>query len=125
MADNKHTEDMGDDELDQIIQDMSKEDEAQAPVEAAVAAGSSASSPTPSLSVVPSESPRTAKAETTAAPGQSLALELTGVVNLKLRFASGDRSIELTCTEEALVCRMADGTEFRLPTGVSAKRKAA
>lgn len=123
MADNKHTEDMGDDELDQIIQDMSKED--QEPAEAAAVVSPTASAPAPSLSVVSSETPRTVKTEAATAPGQSLALELTGVVNLKLRFASGERSIELTCTEESLVCRMADGTEFRLPIGVSAKRKAA
>jgi hypothetical protein len=52
-------------------------------------------------------------------------MELSGVVNLKLCFASGDRSIEVHCTEEALICRMADGTEFRIPTGITKKRNAA
>ena len=81
MADNKHTEDMGDDELDQIIQDMSKEEDGES-AEAAVAPRSTASAATPSLSVVSSETPRATKTEAATAPGQSLALELTGVVNL-------------------------------------------
>jgi len=29
------------------------------------------------------------------------------------------------CSEEALICRMADGTEFRIPTNIGKARKAA
>lgn len=116
MADEMKAEDGADEELDQIIQDMSKEDEEVTP---AAAPASKAKAP---LAVVSKE----ASAAPAASTEQSLRLELTGVINLKLSFSSGGRSIELTCTEEALLCRMADGTEFRLPTGtVASKRKAA
>jgi len=106
MADEKKSDDMSEDELDQIIADMSKEEEAV---------------PTPAVSLVKGN-----KAQTkSAAEDQSLTMELTGVVNLKLCFASGERSIEVICTEEALLCRMADGTEFRIFTGIAKKRNAA
>jgi hypothetical protein len=108
MADEKKSEEVSEDELDQIIADMSKEEEAPAPA--------------------PVKILKTAKTAPSAPKGnseQSLSMQLTGVINLKLNFASGDRSIELTCTEEALLCRMADGTEFRIPTGVEKKRNAA
>lgn len=107
MADEKKSDDMSEDELDQIIADMSKEEEEAAP--------------TPPVSLVKGNK---AQAKPPA-DGQSLTMELTGVVNLKLCFASGERSIEVTCTEEALLCRMADGTEFRIPTGIAKKRNAA
>lgn len=111
MADENKADDVAEDELDQIIADMSKEEEAE---EAA----------TPPISLVKSSktakpSPKVGKSD------QSLTMELTGVVNLKLCFASGERSIEVICTEEALLCRMADGTEFRIPTGIEKKRNAA
>jgi hypothetical protein len=54
---------------------------------------------------------------------QALTLELTGVINLKLCFSSGERSIEVFCTEESLLCRMADGTEFRIPTGIQPRKR--
>jgi hypothetical protein len=109
MADNKSPkeDDVSDDDLDQIIQDMSKEEEEVKTTSA------------PALSVVGKKT--SAPMER---PDQALSLELTGVVNLKLCFSSGERSIEVLCTEEALVCRMADGTEFRIPTGIT-KSKAA
>lgn len=111
-------EDMSEDELDQIIEDMSKEET------------SAASAPTPSLALASSNtSLGTSATKNTGASkkdaDQSLTMELSGVVNLKLCFASGDRSIEVLCTEEALLCRMADGTEFRIPTGIAKKRNAA
>jgi hypothetical protein len=107
MADGKkvEAEEVQDDELDQIIRDMAEEED-DAPVVSA----------TP-LKAVKSSAKKEAD--------QSLTMELTGVVNLKLCFASGERSIEVLCTEEALLCRMADGTEFRIPTGIAKKRNAA
>lgn len=108
MADSKKEDDVSDDDLDQIIQEMSKEDEAE--VKAAPAAP---------VSIVGKKTKAVAPSS-----DQALSLELTGVVNLKLCFSSGERSIEVLCTEEALVCRMADGTEFRIPTGIN-KSKAA
>lgn len=113
MADEKHVtdEEISDDEIDQIIEDISKEDTTAKPVAAP-------------LSLVQGE-----KMSSSSKPkdnDQALTMELTGVVNLKLCFSSGDRSIELLCTEEALLCRMADGTEFRIPTGIrTSKRNAA
>jgi hypothetical protein len=101
MADQKKSNDVSEDELDQIIADMAKEEETEAPAPLALAKSSK------------------------GRPEQSLTMELTGVVNLKLCFASGERSIEVVCTEETLICRMADGTEFRIPTGVAKKREAA
>ncbi len=109
MANEKKTEAMSDDELDQIIQDMSQEDE-QATAE-------------PPLSIVAAEKSYAAPSSTRG--DQSLTMELQGVVNLKVNFSSGGRSIELVCSEEALVCRMADGTEFRIPIGASASKKKA
>ena len=47
---------------------------------------------------------------------QSLTLELTGTLNLKLGFVTGTKSVELICTDDALVCRFGDGTEVRIPT---------
>jgi hypothetical protein len=106
MADKKA--DISEDELDQIIQDMSKEEEelvgAAKPVVAAV---------------------QPKKTSSNASSQQALTLEMNGVINLKLCFKNGDRSIEVICSEDALVCRMADGTEFRIPTGDSKVRKAA
>lgn len=106
MADEKKIDEAPEDELDQIIRDMADE-EAATPVA------------TPALSLAKNTKATKKDAE------QSLTMELSGVVNLKLCFASGDRSIEVHCTEEALICRMADGTEFRIPTGITKKRNAA
>lgn len=106
MADEKKIDEAPEDELDQIIRDMADE-EAATPVA------------TPAVSLA--KSPKATKKDAE----QSLTMELSGVVNLKLCFASGDRSIEVHCTEEALICRMADGTEFRIPTGITKKRNAA
>jgi len=106
MADEKKVEEAPEDELDQIIRDMADE-EAATPI----------ASPAVSLAKAPRATKKDAE--------QSLTMELSGVVNLKLCFASGDRSIEVHCTEEALICRMADGTEFRIPTGITKKRNAA
>jgi hypothetical protein len=112
MAEQKKNGDMSEDELDQIIAEMSKEEEAE---EAPAAA--------PKVALV--KSPREKEAGATEKSGQSLTLELNGVVNLKLNFQSGERSIEVVCGEEYLLCRMADGTEFRIPTGMTKKRNAA
>ncbi len=109
MADEskKADEEISDDEIDQIIEDISKEETPAKPAAAP-------------LSLVQGEKMSTKDKE------QALTLEMNGVINLKLCFSSGERSIEVLCTEEALLCRMADGTEFRIPTGIqSAKRKSA
>lgn len=55
-------------------------------------------------------------AKANAAHSQSLTMELTGTLNLKLGFTTGSKSVELICTDEALVCRFGDGTEVRIPT---------
>lgn len=62
----------------------------------------------------------------TGSEEQSLRLELTGSIHMRLSFASGARSVDLYCTDDSLVCRLADGSEFRVPlhTNVSAKRSA-
>lgn len=109
MADKK--DDISEDELDQIIQDMSKEEPAEAEEK-------------PALTLVQGKKGQPAP-EATASPQQALTLEMNGVINLKLAFKNGDRSIEVICSEEALICRMADGTEFKIPTGHSKVRKAA
>jgi hypothetical protein len=106
MADKK--EDISEDELDQIIQDMSKEDEVVVPIKP-----TASSAQGKNVSVSSASSP------------QSLTLEMNGAINLKLSFKSGERSIEVSCTEEALICRMADGSEFRIPVGDGKARKAA
>ncbi|MGZ3694325.1 MAG: hypothetical protein ACXWQO_09090 [Bdellovibrionota bacterium] len=116
MADEKVTpeEDMSDDDLDQIIQDISKEEEVTAAKPTATVS---------TLGVLPGG--KKTMAGGGSKPEQSLNLELTGVINLKLCFSSGERSIEVLVSEEALICRMADGTEFRIPTGIAKKRVSA
>ncbi len=110
MADKKDADDVSEDELDKLIQDISKEEaEDMAPVEESK----------PVLSMVSAPKPAPA-----AAPAQALTLELTGDINLKLCFSSGERSIEVVCSEDALLCRMADGTEFKIPTGMHKKKAA-
>jgi hypothetical protein len=141
-------DDVSEDELDQIIQDMSQEAEVEPEAVAAVTPPAVPSTPTAAAEataeapaapvetkaeVVPIKKIAAVKTEApAAAPGspatnseQRLALEMTGVINLKLSFSQGERSIELICSEETLICRMADGAEFRIPTGVAKKRKAA
>jgi len=54
---------------------------------------------------------------------QTLSLELSGSINLKLYFSSGERSIEVSCGEDAMICRLADGSEFRIPFGTVANNK--
>ncbi|MGZ3653220.1 MAG: hypothetical protein ACXVB9_05635 [Bdellovibrionota bacterium] len=110
MADQKDAkEDISEDELDQIIQDMSKDE-------------SSGEDVKPVLEVVQSKKKAATPVSSSA---QALTLEMNGVVNLKLHFKNGDRSIEVLCSEDYLTCRMADGTEFKIPTGNSKVRKAA
>lgn len=105
MADKK--EDISEDELDQIIQDMSKEEDGEVVAKPSV------------LAAVP------AKKDSGDSSQQALTLEMNGVINLKLSFKNGERSIDVICSEDALICRMADGTEFRIPTGNGKVRKAA
>lgn len=115
MADEKQgKEEMSEDELDQIIQDMSKDEEA-GETEAAASAPKAA----PALELVQGAKKKGGSSS------QALTLEMNGVVNLKLCFKNGERSIEVHCTEEHLLCRMADGTEFKIPTGVHKARKSA
>lgn len=121
MSDTKDTgqEEISEDELDQIIQDMSK-DEPEAPVAPEKPALELVQSKKTSAGPVPVASPAASSSSQ-----QALTLEMNGVVNLKLCFKSGERSIEVLCTEEHLLCTMADGTEFRIPTGHNKTRKAA
>jgi hypothetical protein len=114
MADKKDAkEEISEDELDQIIQDMSKDDVEEP----------AATAEKPALELVQGKKKESGF---TANSKQALTLEMNGVVNLKLCFKNGDRAIEVLCTEEHLICRMADGTEFKIPTGVNkASRKTA
>lgn len=109
---NAAKDDMSEDELDQIIQDMSTEE---------------VEPEKPALEVVQSKKKVVTPMATTGSnASQALTLEMNGVVNLKLRFQNGDRHIEVSCTDEFLTCQMADGTEFKIPTGATPKvRKAA
>ena len=110
MADqvDQSMEKISDDELDQIIQDMEQEEPPKEETQS---------------KVVPMSVKNGGK--TSSTQEQCLSLELTGAINLKLCFSSGERSIEVFCTEEALICRMADGTEFKIPTGIPQKKAAA
>lgn len=96
-------DDISEEDLEKIIQDVAEEEKPAATV-------------TP-LKAVPKSYEKKA--------GQNLSLELSGVVNLKLSFSSGEKSIEVICSEEAFICKMADGTEFRIPTGLTKKKQAA
>jgi hypothetical protein len=105
-------EDVSESELDQLMEDLATED--TAPAEKAVA----------EVRQLTSNGNGT-HSEFAADAEQSLKLELKGSINLKLVFSSGERSIEVFCAEEALICRMADGTEFKIPTGIHKKSRAA
>jgi len=78
-------------ELDQIIADISREDARQG----------IPASPASSRVVRPAS--------------QSMTLEVQGNLHLKLVFQQGDKAIELRLDENILICKMADGTEFRIP----------
>lgn len=105
-------EDISEEDLEKIIQDVAEEEKP--------------ANVTPLKAAPKSYETTTAVEKTTDKKGgQNLSLELSGVVNLKLNFSSGERSIEVVCTEDALLCRMADGTEFRIPTGINKKKQAA
>jgi hypothetical protein len=115
---NETKEEISEDELDQIIQDMSK-DESRAPAELTKATLDFAHSKkkVTSSAVTPSQQTQPSQ--------QSLSMEMNGVINLKLSFKNGGRSIEVHCTEEHLLFKMADGTEFKIPTGNAVVRKIA
>ena len=74
-----------------------------------------------------SVTPIRSKTANTGTESQSLKLELTGSLNLRLAFSSGSKSIDLICQDDALICRFADGTEFRIPIqdSVASDKKAA
>lgn len=125
-----------DEDLDSIMQELeSLDQEVGAAMGATEPTSSATSSTTPPASssgeAVTALRPNR-KARTNAVGGapstQALTLELTGSLNLKLAFATGNRQVELVCSEDALVCRFGDGTEVRIPTdsakGVSTKRAA-
>lgn len=105
---------VSEDDLDKIMKDIVTEEEeaAEAAPEAVVTPISAAPQVTPIRSVEP-------KRTSSGGGEQALKLEFSGPINLKLQFTTGNRTIELNCTDEALVCRMADGTEFRMPTGAT------
>ncbi|MCC7440894.1 MAG: hypothetical protein IT285_04640 [Bdellovibrionales bacterium] len=68
---------------------------------------------------VKKEKPMTAMKRTEAPPGAaqegSLTLSVTGAMTLKLRFEGGEQDVELAMTGDALVVKLSDGTEFRIP----------
>lgn len=104
MADKNIDKEM-EEELEQIIEDIASDEDTK-------------------QQSAPLKLVKTPKDETVSAHGdQVLSMQLTGPINLRLSFSNGDRAIELECTENGLLCRMADGTEFKIPT--SAVRKAA
>ena len=107
----EEVEDVSESELDQLMEDLASEDTQPAAKEAAVAEVR--------------QLPTATHSDFAADAEQSLKLELKGSINLKLCFNSGERSIEVFCAEEALICRMADGTEFKIPTGIHKKNRAA
>ena len=85
-------EEISEDELDQIIQDMAKDD------------GQEKSEPVAAAPVKPAlELVQSMKKAVSSAASQQMTLELNGVVNLKLCFKNGERSIEVVCTEEHLL----------------------
>ena len=102
-----------DDDVDHIIQEISEEDPSFSSNVSPLTVATSVEKPAP----VPTKS-------SSENLEQCLTLELKGSIQLTLCFVSGDRRIEVICGEDALVCRMADGTEFKIPTGFSPKRAA-
>ena len=127
MAENSKNEAMSDDELDQIIQDMAKADEEAIPDLPVAAIPEpkvfAAPAPAPVVAAAPSNGMAPVAEFPKARAKQGLTMEMQGVVNLKVCFTSGDRAIEIICSEDILICRMADGTEFRIPTGFSVAKK--
>lgn len=113
-----------DDDLDSIMQELeSMEAEVSASPEAKpdeagveeVVSEASASTEAPVANIRSVKKTRSSVAS--AAPAtQALTMELTGSLNLKLNFATGNRTVELVCTDDALICRFGDGTEVRIPT---------
>lgn len=108
-------EDVSESELDQLMEDLASED--------ATASVETEEEPVAEVRQLPAASRE--RESLVAEAEQSLKLELKGSINLKLCFSSGERSIEVFCAEEALICRMADGTEFKIPTGIHKKSRAA
>lgn len=128
MADEKNqvNDDMAEDsDLDKIMQEIANEEKALT----AAPAATETETETVEATVHPIPSAKAGKMKeaisTNTEEKQSLTLELTGSINLKLRFASGERSIEIECLDDMMVCRMADGTEFRVPVGQSSSKKTA
>lgn len=120
MVDEKNQvseEQLSEDDLDKIMKEIVAEESASD-----TAATAETAAPAATVQPIASQKPATVtpiRANTGKNSGgdQALKLEFTGPINLKLQFNSGSRSIELICSDETLVCRMADGTEFRIPTG--------
>jgi hypothetical protein len=125
------------DDLDKIMQEIVQED---APTDAApqVMSTSQVAAPqTPPVEVtrpITNVTPLKAVAEpkpksavsSNFAGDQALKLEFTGPINLKLAFTTGNKTIEISCSDDALVCKMADGTEFKIPTSaLGSARKSA
>ena len=132
MVDEKNQvseEQLSEDDLDKIMKEIVAEESANE-ISAAEESAPVAAAPQPtaapankSASVTPI---RAVSPKSSGSSEQALKLEFTGPINLKLQFSSGSRSIELICGDDTLICRMADGTEFRIPTGgTSVVRKSA
>jgi len=65
----------------------------------------------------------TNRTTTAGAEEGSLTLSVSGAMSLKLRYEGGDQEIEVSLAGDALVVRLSDGSEFRIP--VKAGRSAA
>lgn len=66
-------------------------------------------------------------AKTVAPEGeQKLSMTVQGNMTLSLGFASGSSSLEIVCEGDAMVCRLANGMEIRVPiSGEEAAKKSA
>lgn len=114
MVDGKNQASQGDEDLEKIMQEINSIEQESNYVETGGAAVRNIADHSRAKTTDAGSSP------------QSLTLELNGTLQLKLIFTSGARSMELSCNEDGLTCRLADGSEFRVPlTQGSATRKTA
>lgn len=147
MVDEKNQvgeEQLSEEDLDRIMKDIVAE-EAAAVAEAAPSATTSPSAdpvptevPVAEVTKVEPARPEPVKAKnpSTAVPvsksnvtpiksgdatpnfeSNSMRLDFTG--NISLCFTVGGKTVELQCSESSLVCKLADGTEFKVPIGTN------
>jgi putative NADH-flavin reductase len=108
MVDGKNQTNSGDEDLEKIMQEINSIEQESAVQETSAAA-------------LPQNVKAFPKGEKTS---QSLTMELNGSIQLRLVFASGARSMEISCDESGFICRLADGSEFRIPMGAPVRKTA-